>query len=183
MNPFNINLTNRVVLLKPEFHGGTEEERKFLCERGFGLQPFAHGSKITGTLLVNNSIMMIDADTDIEDLWVEAPVEHHNPTALKELPHDTIEEAKAKAEASPGHMAMSPQVAEMLRDDCPPGDEEAKAAVEEIVSTHAVLTPEQVQKANEPPVSEPIPEPEPEKKPEPEKPREQHQQREGKKRK
>jgi hypothetical protein len=68
MNPIGINLQDRIVVLRSDRHGGDENQRRFLCKSGFGLQPFTNGSSVTGIMLHIDKMMTINSD-DIEKLW------------------------------------------------------------------------------------------------------------------
>jgi outer membrane biosynthesis protein TonB len=106
MNKLGINLSGRIVLLAPSTHGGSEEERRFLCENGFGLMPFTHGSTITGTHLLTNKVMTIDGDTDIDCLWV--PTEVHRAAEPPEVPEVQVAEPAVCVESFPTPAVLPP---------------------------------------------------------------------------
>lgn len=66
MNYLKLDLTNRIVLVRKEFLKEEIIDRRFLCEGGFGCNPFTHGEKIFGRWLS-------DGEKDqIGGRWVES---------------------------------------------------------------------------------------------------------------
>lgn len=71
MNSLQINLTNRVVVVRQGAQPSPVEDRKFLCQAGFGCLPFTNGRNISGYYLKSNAPDTIDAMEDIESIWVD----------------------------------------------------------------------------------------------------------------
>lgn len=51
MNSLRIDITGKVVVLSRKEFSGTESERMFLCEKGFGCSPFTSGSAVYGKFI------------------------------------------------------------------------------------------------------------------------------------
>jgi hypothetical protein len=123
MNPLGVNLENKIVVLKEgDGLSGPEEQRKFLCQKGFGLMPFTHGVTITGVLMHLNESRTISSEV-IEKAWVEPMAEVHAEPAAdpKAEAH-----AKKKPEGSEKHLSES-----ALREENSPEGPPESALVEE----------------------------------------------------
>lgn len=66
-NSLRMNLTGKTVILKASRYRGNEEERKFVCESGFGCSPVTSGGAIFGRFVSDGEEARIDG-WDIEKL-------------------------------------------------------------------------------------------------------------------
>lgn len=144
MNALGFNLLGRIVVLKPEKFGGTDEERKFHCEKGFGLLPTTHGTTITGRRLLNNQEMSIDS-SDIEKLWVDpvplsmADQDEGEPSQYFE-PRNAVTVPTASMVPGEGVIPLPPELGEQLTRTL---EDAIKVAEEELKKTEEdTLRPE-----------------------------------------
>ena len=58
----DVNLEGKVVILSPEFYKGTQDERRFKCEGGFGCNPACIGRAVFGTFLSDGERARVNRD-------------------------------------------------------------------------------------------------------------------------
>ncbi len=59
-NALGMELKGKIVILSAEHYNGSEEDREFLCESGFGCYPFTAGRAIFGKLVKTGMQLRVD---------------------------------------------------------------------------------------------------------------------------
>ncbi len=70
MNSLDIDLKDKIVIVKSKCFKGTEKERRFKCLKGFGCSPATTGTAVWGRFLIDGEECRIEG-TQIEKLYVD----------------------------------------------------------------------------------------------------------------